>query len=398
MKLLIVIPAYNEEQSIAGIIERSLAARPAIIAQSPVTEVEITVVSDGSHDRTAEIARRYAADIKLIVFEKNRGYGAAIKEGWRQSEAELVGFLDADGTCDPAFFADLCRALLHTGADMALGNRLHSQSKMPFIRRVGNMIFARLLSLFAAQKVTDTASGMRVLRRASLPRLIPLPDGMHFTPALSARAILDKRIKVTEVDMPYHEREGESKLKIWRDGLRFLQVIGEAALLYRPFRLLELLGAICFFSAAALMVFPVYYYVKTRTVAEWMIYRFVVSNLLGTSAALFFCAGYLTHKITDLVLFANQAAAEPRWLDAAVQRALSWYFPAALFFLGGFLVMPSFRDLLTTGATNEHWSRFIVMSFFYATGAILVGTRLIDHCLNLMSQRLEFWRQGNDLL
>src|SRR5262249_55196687 len=79
LKLLIAIPALNEEESIAGTIQRSLAAREAILENSPVTEVDITVVSDGSTDRTVELATHYLDRIHLIVFQKNRGYGAAIK-------------------------------------------------------------------------------------------------------------------------------------------------------------------------------------------------------------------------------------------------------------------------------------------------------------------------------
>src|SRR5262245_18295525 len=95
-KLLIAIPALDEEKSIETIIERSLAAREGIVAHSPVTEVEITIVSDGSTDRTVELARRYSGSVNLIVFEQNRGYGAAIMEAWRHSDAEFLGFLDAD--------------------------------------------------------------------------------------------------------------------------------------------------------------------------------------------------------------------------------------------------------------------------------------------------------------
>ena len=109
-KLLIAIPALNEEASIEGVIERTLAARGRIIAGSPVTDVEVTVVSDGSTDRTVELASSYLGCINLIVFESNRGYGAAIKEAWHRSDAEWLGFLDADGTCDPEFFAELCAA------------------------------------------------------------------------------------------------------------------------------------------------------------------------------------------------------------------------------------------------------------------------------------------------
>src|SRR5438552_8170167 len=111
MKLLIAIPALNEEESIQAIVQKSLEARDHIVANSPVTEVEITVVSDGSRDRTVERASQFVPRINLIIFEKNRGYGAAIKEAWRQSDADLLGFIDADGTCDPKFFAALCQDL-----------------------------------------------------------------------------------------------------------------------------------------------------------------------------------------------------------------------------------------------------------------------------------------------
>src|SRR5690348_11539887 len=144
MKLLIAIPALNEEASIAETIERCLAARRVIVQESPVTELEITVISDGSTDRTIEIASRYQPHVHLIVFPENRGYGAAIKEAWRQSDADLLSFLDADGTCDPEFFAPLCQTLIQEQACVVLGSRLHAQSRMPLIRRAGNVIFAAL--------------------------------------------------------------------------------------------------------------------------------------------------------------------------------------------------------------------------------------------------------------
>src|SRR4051794_28653215 len=128
-KLLIVIPALNEEDSIASIIERCLAAAPEIIAATGLRAVDVTVVSDGSTDRTVEIASRYLDWINLIIFEKNKGYGAAIKEAWRRSDAELLAFLDADGTCDPTFFVPLSNAVLRDGVDVALGCRLNADSK-----------------------------------------------------------------------------------------------------------------------------------------------------------------------------------------------------------------------------------------------------------------------------
>jgi glycosyltransferase involved in cell wall biosynthesis len=395
MKLLIVIPALNEEESIDRIITRSLKARAAITADSPVTEVEITVVSDGSTDRTVERAGRYADRIQLIVFEKNRGYGAAIKEGWARSDADLLGFLDADGTCDPEFFAVLCRALERDGSDVAVGNRLHAQSRMPVLRRVGNFLFARMLTLFSAVKVRDTASGMRVVRRTSLPRLMPLPDGLHFTPAMSARAILDNDLKISEVDMPYHERTGDSKLKVWKDGVRFLKTILESAFLYRPSGPLEIIGLLSLGVAVFLMVFPTLYYFQTRTVAEWMIYRFVVSSLLGTGACLLFCAAHVSRRMVNLVLFNRRRAVPQDILGQFLNSRVFWYITVFLFLLGGLLVFPSFKELVLTGATYEHWSRFIVMSFLYSIAIILVGTKIIDYSLNLLADRLEYLNRLN---
>src|SRR5215468_11451763 len=118
MKLLIAIPALDEEKSITSIVERSLAAREEIIQKTGISAVDVTVVSDGSTDLTVERARAFGDRIKLIVFEKNHGYGAAIKEAWRQSDAELLGFLDADGTCDPNFFVPLCNAVIQDGVDV----------------------------------------------------------------------------------------------------------------------------------------------------------------------------------------------------------------------------------------------------------------------------------------
>lgn len=388
MKLLIAIPALNEEAAIESIIRRSLAARAYITAKSPVTQVDITVVSDGSTDRTVERAKAFP-EINLIVFEKNRGYGAAIKEAWRRSDADLVSFLDADGTCDPNFFIDLCNTLVRENADVVLGCRLNSRSKMPLIRRIGNMIFATILTLFSSKRVKDTASGMRVVRRDSLPMLMPLPDGLQFTPAMSARALLSGELKITEIQMPYEERTGRSKLRVGKDGLRFLKVILEGAFLYRPARPLALAGGFCFAVAAALMTMPTGYYLSHHAVTEWMIYRFVVSHLVGISAALLLCASYLTDRIVRIAL-----SSELNHQETTIHRFFNsgwfWAVPFALSAIGVTLVIPSFLQLVRTGATYEHWSRFIAMSFFCSLALILVVTRAIDYVLQLVADRLAY--------
>lgn len=391
MKLLIAIPALNEEESIQSIITRSLDARKHIMATSPVTQVDITVVSDGSTDRTVELASNYTDQIHLIVFERNRGYGAAIKEAWEQSDAELLGFLDADGTCDPTFFSTLCNEVVKQGADVALGCRMTKESHMPWVRRVGNHLFASMLSVLSSSGVRDTASGMRVLRRQSLGHLLPLPDGLHFTPAMSARALLSKAVKIIEVDMPYYEREGESKLRPGKDGLRFLKAIVDAAFLYRPSRPLALLGLFWLGIATVLMIMPTSYYLQHRAVQEWMIYRFVVSHLAGTLACLLFCASYLTQKMVKIALpDENQTVRRKDILDWFFSGRFVWIAVSVLLVGGGLLVLPSFLELVRTGATYEHWSRFIAMSFCWLVAFILIVTWMMDYTLSLVGAQLAF--------
>lgn len=238
-KLSVVIPAYNEEDGIAEISNRVLAVREDL-QKVGVAELELIVVDDGSSDRTVEIASSIAG-VRLIRHKKNRGYGGALKTGFGQSTGELIGFLDADGTYPPEYFPQLCREALN-GAELVIGSRMAgADSQMPKTRRLGNFFFANLLSLIGRQRVTDSASGMRVFRRDILERMYPLPDGLNLTPVMSTRAV-HEQIKMTEVPIPYSERLGRSKLSVVHDGRIFLQSMVWTALTYNPVRIFGLIG------------------------------------------------------------------------------------------------------------------------------------------------------------
>jgi hypothetical protein len=112
---------------------------------------------------------------------------------------------------------------------------------MPAVRRLGNFIFANLVSLVSAHRITDSASGMRVFRKSILDRIYPLPDGLNLTPVMSTRA-LHEGLKMVEAPIPYSERQGRSKLSVVRDGMRFAQSIVWTALTYNPVRLLGMIG------------------------------------------------------------------------------------------------------------------------------------------------------------
>ena len=237
--LSVVIPALDEEAAIGQTLERLLDVEGELRAMG-VSALEIWVVDDGSRDRTAEIAEGFAG-VRVVRHGANRGYGAAIKTGLARARGELVAFLDADGTYPPESFPRLAAAALD-GGDLVIGSRMSgAASRMPRVRRVGNLLFARLVGLLAGTRVADSASGMRVIRRSALDRLYPLPHGLNFTPVMSLRA-LHEGLEVAEVPIPYEERIGPSKLSVVRDGFRFLWSLVWTALAYNPVRVLGAVG------------------------------------------------------------------------------------------------------------------------------------------------------------
>ncbi|WP_129674405.1 glycosyltransferase family 2 protein [Candidatus Chloroploca sp. Khr17] len=237
--LSVVIPAYNEEDGIEAIVDRVLAIAPQL-AEVGVAELECIVVDDGSSDRTAEIVAGYGERVRLIR-QQNRGYGGALKTGFGAATGELIGFLDADSTYPPEYFPKMCQVAMD-GADIVIGSRMAGEhSEMPLVRRVGNTIFASLLSLVSGVRISDSASGQRVLRRSVLPMIYPLPNTLDFTPAMSTRA-LHEHLNIVEVPIPYKERSGRSKLSVVRDGLRFFKSIVWTALTYNPVRIFGGIG------------------------------------------------------------------------------------------------------------------------------------------------------------
>jgi hypothetical protein len=140
-----------------------------------------------------------------------------------------------------------------SGADLVIGSRMAgADTEMPAVRRLGNTIFATLLTLIGRTRVTDSASGMRVVTRETLARLLPLPDGLNLTPVMSTRAT-HEGISVVEVPISYRERVGESKLSVTRDGMRFLTTIIGTALAYNPVRVFGIAGLLGILVAAAVL-------------------------------------------------------------------------------------------------------------------------------------------------
>ncbi len=238
--LSVVIPAYNEERGILDVLRRVLAVQPDL-RRVGIEGFELIVVDDGSVDRTAELVQA-TPGARLLRHVKNGGYGAALKTGFAAAQGEWIGFLDADGTYPPEYFPALCQAGMRENADVVIGSRMAgARSEMPAVRRLGNFLFARLVSLVSCQQITDSASGLRIFKRSILEHVYPLPDGLNLTPVMSTRA-LHEQLKMIEVPIPYSERQGRSKLSVVHDGMRFAQSIVWTALSYNPVRPLGMIA------------------------------------------------------------------------------------------------------------------------------------------------------------
>jgi len=244
--LTVVIPAYNEENGIAEIMNRVLSVKTGL-KDVGVEQLELIVVDDGSKDKTAQIAKQIAEEDSdvVVISQKNKGYGGALKTGFAQAKGELIGFLDADGTYPPEYFPALCKEALN-GSELVIGSRMSgSDSQMPITRKIGNFFFANLLSLLGWEKITDSASGMRVFKKEVIQRIYPLPNGLNLTPVMSTRAVYED-IKMIEIPIPYSERVGASKLSVVRDGWVFLSSMVWTVLTYNPVRILGAIGVISF--------------------------------------------------------------------------------------------------------------------------------------------------------
>lgn len=248
--LSIVIPAYNEEDSVGLCIERALAIEPEL-QKLGLEGVEVVVVDDCSKDRTAEIVKQYLdRGAVLVQHQVNRNYGGALKTGFRHARGRYLAFMDADATYPPEYFPAMMQALLEQDADLVIGSRMAgAESQMPLTRRIGNFLFATLVTIIGNVRITDSASGQRILKREVLEKLYPLPDGLNFTPVMSTRA-LHEDLKMIEVPIKYEERAGESKLSVIRDGFRFLFTILGTASSYNPVRLLGGLSILAVLLAA----------------------------------------------------------------------------------------------------------------------------------------------------
>jgi hypothetical protein len=219
-RIAVVIPAYNEEDNIAHVLERIPASVCGI-------GTAVLVMDDGSRDRTGPIAREHGAAVARHV--TNLGGGAALRTGYRlmvDSGAQIVVTLDADGQHRPEEMEALVRPILDGTVDMAHGSRVLGHAEPNHLaREMGIVFFNRLVSLITRTKVTDCSNGYRAVRATVLPQLVLRQEQFH-TSEFMIEAI-KRGIAATEVGVTVDQRlHGHSKKPaVIRYGLGFTNAI-----------------------------------------------------------------------------------------------------------------------------------------------------------------------------
>jgi glycosyltransferase involved in cell wall biosynthesis len=230
VRRLAIVPAFNEEEAIARVVEEIRAFDP---------QLEIVVVDDGSHDRTAQVAR--AAGARVLPLPFNLGIGGAVQTGFRyahENDFELAVRVDGDGQHDPAQLGAVIEPVLRGEADIVVGSRYLSpggdgyRSSVP--RRVGIRILASVVSLLTGQRITDPTSGFQALNRKAIALFAT--DYPHDYPEVEALVLLLRhRLGLREVPIEMRPRAaGRSSIQTLSSGYYMVKVL--LALLVGSFR------------------------------------------------------------------------------------------------------------------------------------------------------------------
>jgi glycosyltransferase involved in cell wall biosynthesis len=257
-ELAVVIPAYNEERSLAATVTKVRH----VLAEAGI-DYELIVVDDGSKDRTAEIAKEL--DVHLVSHTRNRGYGTALKSGIRVATATYIGIIDADGTYPIERLPDLYREAVTTGSEHVIGARKGEQVHDTPGRWIARRVLRLIAFIATGRWIDDLNSGMRVFTRSvALQSWSLFPAGFSFTSTITI-ATLQSDVDVRFVPIDYFAREGKSHIKPVRDFFRFFSLIVRISFLYSPLRFFVVPGTVLFLTGIGLLIGQI---VGDRNVAD----------------------------------------------------------------------------------------------------------------------------------
>ncbi|HEV7280135.1 MAG TPA: glycosyltransferase family 2 protein [Pirellulaceae bacterium] len=281
----VVIPAYNEADSIRGVIERvrTTMAEAGIVC-------EVLVVVDGATDATAEEAAQVAD--RVIEHPLNLGYGRSLKSGIQAATHDLIAITDADGTYPVERLPELIK--LTDRHHMVVGARTGSFYAGSPAKQIGRSIFRFLCEFAVGQSIPDINSGMRVFRKSEIVPFFPtVSGGFSFTTTATLLYLLNDRF-VLHVPIDYFQRTGTSKVRHVRDSLRALQIIVEAILRYNPIKIFLLLAAPQAILGLPLAGFGFLLAFAARTFTSW----YHLTGMLGLAMFVVGAAAILSSLLT----------------------------------------------------------------------------------------------------
>jgi glycosyltransferase involved in cell wall biosynthesis len=233
----VLLPCYNEEATVAGVVEGFRRALP---------QAGIYVYDNNSTDRTAHAAGKVGAVVRREPFQ---GKGNVVRRMFADIDADIFVLADGDSTYDPALADKLIERLVKENLDMVVGARVGGKAAYPRGHMLGNRLFNRVVSGLFGAGFTDIFSGYRVFSRRFAKSFPAASSGFEIETELSIHA-LDLKIATAEVPLPYGARPAasSSKLRTVRDGCKILWTIG---MMYRALRPFRFYGAICAILALA---------------------------------------------------------------------------------------------------------------------------------------------------
>ena len=209
MKISVVIPTMNEEESIGQVLDdvnEALSGR----------DYEILIVDTNSTDRTREIALSKGA---RVVDEPRRGYGRAYKTGFEEANGDIIATLDADCTYPAETIPQMVIMIEEEGYEFISTDRLSNVSSdvMGWVHRFGNWALKTTANLLFNIKLKDSQSGMWVFKKTALRHINLTSDGMPLSEEIKIEAI-KKGVNFKEVPIDYRKRKGEAKIRSLKDG------------------------------------------------------------------------------------------------------------------------------------------------------------------------------------
>ena len=266
-RLVVTIPAYNEESSIAKVIQN--------IPRDCCEEVKVLVVDDGSTDNTAQVAYEAGADM-VISHVQNLGLAASYRDSLEvsteQLHADIVVNIDADGQYEPKEIPKLVKPILDHQADIVLGSRFKGTIEdMKWSKKAGNRLATRIVSRAAGQKFSDCQTGYRALSREAAFRMNVFSN-FTYTQESLVNAI-HHNMKIVEVPVMFYKREDETNRlfgSVWNYAKRGGATLIRTYLYYKPLRFFLYLGSIVFLIGILLGLRVLIHYITTSWVSPYL--------------------------------------------------------------------------------------------------------------------------------